>query len=501
MASALGVARNAARAIGTTTVAAFIGAAIFFLPLLIRLEISDFILVLALLSPVYLAALCLLGWPCIAILRSLGFLRGRSFILAGGTLGTLAGLIVSAMFTDQRVEQIVWAICGALSGAAAIAKTATFRSQKVHAQQLEDQLSGFDKSQITYRAFFSYSRADDGLADWLWGYLDKYRVPPGLLASGQPLRPPVQNLHPIFRDRFDLSAGGNLSLRLQSALERSDNLIVLCTPDSAKSAWVEHEVQTFLRTGKESSIFPVIAAGEPESADPSTECFPPSLRGRGILAADLREASTTRALSRRVGDGRELGALKVVAGILGIDFDQIIRREHRRQLNRSSILIATVGLTTALAAAALLLAYIAIGSFSWNQVNLEEAFVSELDYLTLLHRSNGVDAVKAYLDTRSSLTAGRPSRFLCLYLLNPDGVPHGRHPPQLRLPFPSTLGKRETLNLELKGQPNYGGSPFYRRLDGLIERVSEAHAVAVSFCNYDPPLFYGVFRAYFAGKS
>jgi hypothetical protein len=193
--------------------------------------------------------------------------------------------------------------------------------------------------------------------------------------------------------------------------------------------------------------------------------------------------------------------LKVIAGILGVDFDQIIRREHRRQLNRSSVLIATVGLTGAVAAAALLFAYIAVGSFSWNQANLEEAFASELDYMTLLHRSSGVDAVKGYLDTRATLNPERPSRFLCPYLLGPDGIPAGKHPPQLRLPVPSEVGKREILNLELKGKPNYGGSPFYRRLDGLIERVSASHAVAVSFCNYDPPLFYGVFRAYFAGRS
>jgi hypothetical protein len=260
-------------------------------------------------------------------------------------------------------------------------------------------------------------------------------------------------------------------------------------------------VQTFLRTGKEARIFPVIAAGEPDSADPSTECFPPSLRGRGILAADLREAGSGTDPGRRVGDGRELGALKVIAGILGVDFDQIMRREHRRQLNRSSVLIATVGLTGAVAAAALLFAYIAIGAFSWNQANLEEAFVSELDYLALLHRANGVNAVKGYLDTRASLDPARPSRFLCPYLLDENGVPVGKHPPQLRLPLPAAVGRRESLSLEIKGKPNYGGSPFYRRLDGLTERVSATHAVAVSFCNYEPPLFYGVFRAYFAGKS
>jgi hypothetical protein len=39
------------------------------------------------------------------------------------------------------------------------------------------------------------------------------------------------------------------------------------------------------------------------------------------------------------------------------------------------------------------------------------------------------------------------------------------------------------------------------KLDGLIERISPTHAMAVSFCNYDPPLFYGVFRAFFVGRN
>ena len=71
-----------------------------------------------------------------------------------------------------------------------------------------------------------------------------------------------------------------------------ERLIVLCTPSSAKSDWVEHEVRTFIDLGQSKRIFPVIGSGEPNSADPDTECFPPALREAGILAADLREIRT-----------------------------------------------------------------------------------------------------------------------------------------------------------------------------------------------------------------
>jgi hypothetical protein len=486
------------RAIGVTILIAPLGTALLYLPLVIRLEIGQYLFALVIISGVYFIFLCLLGWPTVAVLRALGLRHRNAFMAAGAVEAVLMSFIVSGGFTPQPAEQLLWLASGALSGAVAGALLGRFDGARMfHVQQLEDERAGYTR-QTTYRAFFSYSRADDAVADWLWGYLDKYRVPAGLMISPQAADFCSESLHPIFRDRFDLSAGGSLSTRLQSALERSDNLIVLCTPHSANSSWVDHEVRTFLSTGKETKIFPIIAAGEPDSADPASECLPAALRGRGLLAADLREGAHQ---GRRVGDGREFGALKIIAGMLGVDFDQLIGREHRRQLNRSAILLALFALTSALAAAALLFAYIAVGAFAWNQNNLEEAFASELDYLTLLYRADGSDGVRRYLDTRTSLNAGRASRLLCPYLLDADGVPFGQHGLELRLPVPAAIGTREKFSREILGKMTYAGSPFYRRLDGLVERVSQSHAVAVSFCNYDPPLFYGVFRAYFAGKS
>ena len=47
-----------------------------------------------------------------------------------------------------------------------------------------------------YRAFFSYSRGDDRIANWLWQQLDRYRVPHELVGLGQMPR----KLYLIFRD-------------------------------------------------------------------------------------------------------------------------------------------------------------------------------------------------------------------------------------------------------------------------------------------------------------
>jgi hypothetical protein len=194
---------------------------------------------------------------------------------------------------------------------------------------------------MRYRAFLSYARADDTLAGWLHRSLDTYRTPKSLVGSAGEMGEVPDKLHPIFRDRTDLEAGGRVDGSLQAALEQSATLIVLCTPHSAKSHWVNQEIETFLRLGRESKIFPVIGAGEPESRDPDMECFPPALRGKGLLAADLRQIREPG--GRLIGDGRAAGRLKLIAGLLGVPLDDLVQREKRRSAQRR---LWAIGLST-----------------------------------------------------------------------------------------------------------------------------------------------------------
>jgi hypothetical protein len=204
---------------------------------------------------------------------------------------------------------------------------------------------------MRYRAFFSYARADDKLANWLHQALDTYRTPKALIGRMGPMGEVPAKLHPIFRDRTDLEAGGHVDQSLQAALEDSACLIVLCTPTSAKSRWVNEEVETFLRLGRETKIFPVIGAGEPDSQNPETECFPPALRGKGLLAADLREIRQSN--GRMIGDGREGGRLKLIAGLLGVPLDELIQREKRRRAQQRLLALSVSGVFLAVAGAAI----------------------------------------------------------------------------------------------------------------------------------------------------
>jgi WD40 repeat protein len=137
-------------------------------------------------------------------------------------------------------------------------------------------------------------------------------------------------LHPIFRDKEDLSGGGALPERLKTALEESDALIVLCTPTSATRHWVNEEVMAFQRLGRGDRIFPVLANPDKGTDElPTHENLPPALKDSGLLAADLREIK--RPGGRVIGDGREGGRLKLIAGLLGVPLDALVRRERARQ--------------------------------------------------------------------------------------------------------------------------------------------------------------------------
>lgn len=182
---------------------------------------------------------------------------------------------------------------------------------------------------MQYRAFFSYSRSDDRIANWLHRQLDGYRTPKALVGVDGALGPVPAKLHPIFRDRTDMSGGGQLSERIEEALKDSETLIVLCSPASAASTWVNREVETFIALGRTERIFPVIAAGLPDTGDVERDFFPPALRGLGLLAADLREIKQTN--GKLIGDGREGGRIKLIAGLLGMPLDALAQRERRRQ--------------------------------------------------------------------------------------------------------------------------------------------------------------------------
>jgi len=89
-----------------------------------------------------------------------------------------------------------------------------------------------------------------------------------------------KRLAPIFRDRDELASSTDLGRKVNEALAQSASLIVICSPRSASSRWVEAEVLAFKRLGRSDSVFCLIIDGEPNASDQAVqvhaECFAPA---------------------------------------------------------------------------------------------------------------------------------------------------------------------------------------------------------------------------------
>ena len=84
-----------------------------------------------------------------------------------------------------------------------------------------------------YKAFISYSHADEKWARWLHRSLETYRIPRHIVVE-QHLA--TNRLIPVFRDRDELALSGDLSATIKEALKNSANMIVVCSPDAAESS-------------------------------------------------------------------------------------------------------------------------------------------------------------------------------------------------------------------------------------------------------------------------
>ncbi|MGY4829954.1 TIR domain-containing protein [Sphaerotilaceae bacterium SBD11-9] len=194
-----------------------------------------------------------------------------------------------------------------------------------------------------YWAFLSYSHHDKAIAKKLQKQLETYRVPRRLVGRETSHGPVPARVSPVFRDRDELHAGADLKASVQDALSKSRWLIVVCTPDAARSPWVNREIVEFKKLRGERHVLALIARGEPFASDmpgrEAEECFPPALR-RALNEQGLPEGEPLEPIAadmRKEGDGPQRAMLKLLAGMVGVSFDDLVRRDMQRRVRLLSV--------------------------------------------------------------------------------------------------------------------------------------------------------------------
>lgn len=196
-----------------------------------------------------------------------------------------------------------------------------------------------------YNAFISYNHnpRDIRIAAALQRQLENFRLPKGVAnRSGN------ESIGRVFLDKGELGVTGDLNETILDALKDSDFLIVICSPESRQSVWVEREIEFFLRYHDRNRILTVITDGEPSDVLPEVLLYEEITEEDGSITRVQREPlSCDYRLPMRRARREELPRL--VSAILGCHYDDLVQRQKayrtRRQLTISAT--ATVLLLTA----------------------------------------------------------------------------------------------------------------------------------------------------------
>lgn len=176
------------------------------------------------------------------------------------------------------------------------------------------------KQNYEYLAFISYQRKDEAIAKRLQHTLEFYNLPITIIEKEPELK---DGIRPIFVDMTELGDEPFLKPAIEKALKESRFLIVICSPRSAKSKWVNKEVQYFLRLKRTKRIIPFIIEGTPNAQLENEECCTPLLQHllgkRELLGVNINEM------------GFDAAAVKVVSRMFHIGFRNLWNRYEKEK--------------------------------------------------------------------------------------------------------------------------------------------------------------------------
>lgn len=193
----------------------------------------------------------------------------------------------------------------------------------------------------TYDAFISYRHAklDTFVAESLHKSLEAFHLPGNL--SRQKSTGEKTKITRIFRDKDELPLASDLSNPIRNALEHSEFLIVICSPRTPESAWVQREIETFIALHDREHVLAVLIEGEPEDSFPMAlreyeeECVLPDGTVTRVthqvepLAADLR-GSSHQEIRRKLR--QEI--LRLAAPMFQCSYDDLKQRHRERKIRR-----------------------------------------------------------------------------------------------------------------------------------------------------------------------
>ena len=251
---------------------------------------------------------------------------------------------------------------------------------------------------MKYNAFISYRHAplDMEIAKKVHTGLETYHIPKSVQK-----RLGIKKIERVFRDQEELPIGSNLSDNIGEALKESEHLIVICSPRTPESEWVQKEIETFIKLHGRENVLAVLVEGEPNESFPDLLLNDENGNPVEPLAADVR-GETARERNQKF----KTEILRLVAPVIGCNYDDL------RQRHRERIIKRTVSLVSA-AAAVIAIAGISFGLYHANVADKMTTLANEKAELADEKTRLADEILKEY-----RLKQENQSRFLAKEALN-----------------------------------------------------------------------------------
>lgn len=198
-------------------------------------------------------------------------------------------------------------------------------------------------SERNYKAFISYRHRplDLSVAKKLHRRIERYMIPKEVRRGGR------KKLGLVFRDQDELPIANNLTENIRIALDHSEFLIVVCTPDTPHSEWVNREIAYFLEHHSRDNVLAVLAAGEPDQSFPKPLTEVQNETGDVIETIEPLAANIVADSEIRRNRLFKTESLRILASLIGCPYDTLYRREQRYKMRRMGLVGAGIAVVAA----------------------------------------------------------------------------------------------------------------------------------------------------------
>ena len=215
-----------------------------------------------------------------------------------------------------------------------------------------------------YSAFISYRHMtpDQEIAKRLHTLIETYGIPGSVRKkTGK------KKMGEVFRDQEELPLSNDLGRDIETALDRSEWFIAICSPRYLQSRWCLREMEYFIEHKGRDHILTLLVEGEPADAFPEMIRFVTDENGNKTemepLAADVRGETLSDSF-RKLKEEK----LRILAPMLGLTFDDLKRRARKRKIRIAAAIAAA-----SLVAAAGIITYSAINRNRQEKLRQEAA--------------------------------------------------------------------------------------------------------------------------------